>query len=223
MAPRRLALWAIYTLSKAQHYDDTRDGLWHVCSPAWAVPQLDDDSLTADEAWRVEKYLARAACSSQTPIICQICAGLAARADGASNAPGTCGLKKGEQPFDSLLLQTTGQVAACTQATDGKLHAYYSELSCLLEAYSRATPLVVLPPSLRWGFRFGDTTRAMEGAYLTKARKVGTRDQAVLLPLHTGRHAGGLRLLQQTVEHTLPTFYHVWKSNSRRWRGASEL
>ena len=46
----------------------------------------------------------------------------------------------------------------------------------------------------------GDTTRAMEGAYLTKARKVGTRDQAVLLPLHTGRHAGGLRLLQQTVE-----------------------
>ena len=58
MAPRHLALWAIYTLSKAQHYDDTRDGLWHVCSPAWAVPQLDDDSLTADEAWRVEKYLA---------------------------------------------------------------------------------------------------------------------------------------------------------------------
>ena len=58
MAPRHLALWAIYTLSKAQHYDDTRDGLWHVCSPAWAVPQLDDDSLNADEAWRVEKYLA---------------------------------------------------------------------------------------------------------------------------------------------------------------------
>ena len=57
MAPRHLALWAIYTLSKAQHYDDTRDGLWHVCSPAWAVPQLDDDSLNADEAWRVEKYL----------------------------------------------------------------------------------------------------------------------------------------------------------------------
>ena len=219
MAPRRLALWAIYTLSKAQHYDDTRDGLWHVCSPAWAVPQLDDDSLTADEAWRVEKYLARAACSSQTPIICQICAGLAARADGASNAPGTCGLKKGEQPFDSLLLQTTGQVAACAQATDGKLHAYYSELSCLLEAYSRATPLVVLPPSLRWGFRFGDTTRAMEGAYLTKARKVGTRDQAVLLPLHTGRHAGGLRLLQQTVEHTLPKF--LGREKCAMWRGGT--
>ena len=168
---RRLALWgACVSVATAQHYDDTRDGLWHVCSPAWAVPQLDDDSLTADEAWRVEKYLARAACSSQTPIICQICAGLAARADGASNAPGTCGLKQGEQPFDSLLLQTTGQVAACAQATDGKLHAYYSELSCLLEAYSRATPLVVLPPSLRWGFRFGDTTRAMEGAYLIRER-----------------------------------------------------
>ena len=87
---RRLALWAAcVSVTTAQHYDDTRDGLWHVCSPAWAVPQLDDDSLNADEAWRVEKYLARAACSSSTPIICQICAGLAARADGASNAPGT--------------------------------------------------------------------------------------------------------------------------------------
>ena len=132
-------------------------------------------------------------------------------------------MRKDDRHFDWLLLQTTGQIAACAQATHGHLHDYYSETSCLLEAYSRATPLVVLPPSLRWGFRFGDTTRAMEGAYLTKARKVGTRDQAVLLPLHTGRHAGGLRLLQQTVEHTLPTFYHVWKSNSRRWRGASEL
>ena len=91
---RHLALWAAcVSVTTAQHYDDTRDGLWHVCSPAWAVPQLDDDSLNADEAWRVEKYLARAACSSQTPIICQICAGLAARADGASNAPGTCGLR----------------------------------------------------------------------------------------------------------------------------------
>ena len=218
--PRRLALWATYmALCTAQHYDDTRDGLWHVCSPAWAVPQLDDDSLTADEAWRVEKYLARAACSSQTPIICQICAGLAARADGASNAPGTCGLKKGEQPFDSLLLQTTGQVAACAQATDGKLHAYYSELSCLLEAYSRATPLVVLPPSLRWGFRFGDTTRAMEGAYLTKARKVGTRDQAVLLPVNTRRHARDLRPLQRITEHKLPTF--LAREKCAMWRGVT--
>ena len=218
--PRRLALWATYmALCTAQHYDDTRDGLWHVCSPAWAVPQLDDDSLTADEAWRVEKYLARAACSSQTPIICQICAGLAARADGASNAPGTCGLKKGEQPFDSLLLQTTGQVAACAQATDGKLHAYYSELSCLLEAYSRATPLVVLPPSLRWGFRFGDTTRAMEGAYLTKARKVGTRDQAVLLPINTHRHARDLRPLQRITEHKLPTF--LAREKCAMWRGVT--
>ena len=92
-------------------------------------------------------------------------------------------MRKDDRHFDWLLLQTTGQIAACAQATHGHLHDYYSETSCLLEAYSRATPLVVLPPSLRWGFRFGDTTRTygalMEGAYLTKARKVGTRDQAV--------------------------------------------
>ena len=49
---RHLALWAAcVSVTTAQHYDDTRDGLWHVCSPAWAVPQLDDDSLNADEAW----------------------------------------------------------------------------------------------------------------------------------------------------------------------------
>ena len=48
---RHLALWAAcVSVATAQHYDDTRDGLWHVCSPAWAVPQLDDDSLNADEA-----------------------------------------------------------------------------------------------------------------------------------------------------------------------------
>jgi hypothetical protein len=42
---RHLALWAAcVSVSTAQHYDDTRDGLWHVCSPAWAAPQLDDDS-----------------------------------------------------------------------------------------------------------------------------------------------------------------------------------
>ena len=147
---RHLALWAACALSvtRAQHYDDTPDGIWHVCSPAWARPQLDDDgvTLTADEAWRVEKYLGRAACSSSTPIICHICAGLAERSDGASNAPATCPLRKGDNPIDSLLQQTTGQVTACAQIlrTDSTLHRYYVELSCLLEAYSRATPLVVL-------------------------------------------------------------------------------
>ena len=54
MAPgrlTRLALWgACVAVTTAQHYDDTRDGLWHVCSPAWAVPQLDDDSLNASVA-----------------------------------------------------------------------------------------------------------------------------------------------------------------------------
>ena len=64
-------------LGTAGTYDDTPDGIWHVCSPAWARPQLDDDgvTLTANEAWRVEKYLARAACSSSTPV------SLAARAE----------------------------------------------------------------------------------------------------------------------------------------------
>ena len=149
------ALWAACALSvttTASAYEDTGrpgpDGIWKVCSPAWAFPQLDDASLTADEAWRVEKYLGRAACSSSTPIICHICAGLAERSDGASNAPVTCPLRKGDNPIDSLLQQTTGQVSACAQATKGvvTLHKYYGELSCLLEAYSRATPLVVLPP-----------------------------------------------------------------------------
>ena len=151
---RHLALWAcalsVTTTASAYElgakFEDTPDGIWKVCSPAWAFPQLDDAALTADEAWRVEKYLGRAACSSSTPIICHICAGLAERSDGASNAPETCPLRKGDQPFDSLLQQTTGQVTACAQIlrTDSNLHRYYVELSCLLEAYSRATPLVVL-------------------------------------------------------------------------------
>ena len=92
---RHLALWAcaLSVTTTASAYEDTGrpgpDGIWKVCSPAWAFPQLDDASLTADEAWRVEKYLGRAACSSSTPIICHICAGLAERTDGASNAPVT--------------------------------------------------------------------------------------------------------------------------------------
>ena len=68
---RHLALWAcaLSVTTTASAYDlgakfeDTPDGIWKVCSPAWAFPQLDDAALTADEAWRVEKYLGRAACS----------------------------------------------------------------------------------------------------------------------------------------------------------------
>ena len=224
---RHLALWAcaLSVTTTASAYEDTGrpgpDGIWKVCSPAWAFPQLDDAALTADEAWRVEKYLGRAACSSSTPIICHICAGLAERSDGASNAPVTCPLRKGDNPIDSLLQQTTGQVSACAQATKGvvTLHKYYGELSCLLEAYSRATPLVVLPPSLQWRFRFGDETMAMKGAYLTKARKVGTHDQAVLLPINTHRHARDLRPLQRITEHKLPTF--LAREKCAMWRGVT--
>ena len=59
-------------------------------------------------------------------------------------------MRKGDNPIDSLLQQTTGQVSACAQATKGvvTLHKYYGELSCLLEAYSRATPLVMPPPTM---------------------------------------------------------------------------
>ena len=228
---RHLALWAACALSVTTtasaneglvaKFQDAPGGIWKVCSPAWAFPQLDDAALTADEAWRVEKYLGRAACSSSTPIICHICAGLAERSDGASNAPATCPLRKGDQPFDSLLQQTTGQVVACAQIlrTDSNLHRYYVELSCLLEAYSRATPLVVLPPSLQWRFRFGDETMAMKGAYLTKARKVGKSDQAVLLPVNTRRHARDLRPLQRITEHKLPTF--LAREKCAMWRGVT--
>ena len=103
---RHLALWAACALSVTTtasaneglvaKFQDAPGGIWKVCSPAWAFPQLDDAALTADEAWRVEKYLGRAACSSSTPIICHICAGLAERSDGASNAPATCPLRKGD-------------------------------------------------------------------------------------------------------------------------------
>ena len=130
-------------------------------------------------------------------------------------------MRKGDNPIDALLQQTTGQVSACAQATKGvvTLHKYYGELSCLLEAYSRATPLVVLPPSLQWRFRFGDETMAMKGAYLTKARKVGTRDQAVLLPINTHRHARDLRPLQRITEHKLPTF--LAREKCAMWRGVT--
>ena len=116
-------------------------------------------------------------------------------------------------------------MSACAQATKGvvTLHKYYGELSCLLEAYSRATPLVVLPPSLQWRFRFGDETVAMKGAYLTKARKVGTHDQAVLLPINTHRHARDLRPLQRITEHKLPTFLRVRAARLIRPRGAAGL
>ena len=57
---RHLALWAACALSVTTtasayvglgaKFEDTPDGIWKVCSPAWAFPQLDDAALTADEA-----------------------------------------------------------------------------------------------------------------------------------------------------------------------------
>ena len=75
---RHLALWAACALSvttTASAYEDTGrpgpDGIWKVCSPAWAFPQLDDAALTADEAWRVDvlKTLGASAASERRVVM----------------------------------------------------------------------------------------------------------------------------------------------------------
>ena len=63
---RHLALWAcaLSVTTTAAAYEDTGrpgpDGIWKVCSPAWAFPQLDDAALTAGASAASERRVVMA-------------------------------------------------------------------------------------------------------------------------------------------------------------------